>query len=225
MQLLVFATLKEAKAFCPFLKEAKQGEIIRVEEDFLVADILITGISVVNSVFFLTRVLAKKRYELVINIGIAGTFTRDKFNLGEIVICKREVWAELGVEKEGVVERNLLNFPLYQNNKVSIQNSLDLLVEDSLNLLTKKINYPLVNSLTVSTVTGSKTRANLLKEKFLVDIENMEGFGLAYTCFLFNTPFLEIRSISNVVGSRSRKEWDLVRAFEALRNLFEEMYH
>lgn len=223
MHLFVFATIKEAKAFFPFLNKAKQGEIISLQQKSLVADILITGISIVNSVFFLTKALAQRRYELVLNIGIAGSFFRDKFKLGDVVICKREVWAELGVEKEGIVERSLLKFPLYEN-KVNIQNSLDLAVEENLNLLTKKISYPRVNSLTVSTVTGSESRAKLLREKYGVDIENMEGFGLAYTCFLFKIPFLEIRSISNVVGSRNKEDWDLGKAFKALRNLFEEMF-
>ena len=45
----------------------------------------------------------------------------------------------------------------------------------------------------------------------------MEGFGLAYPVMRQGLPFLEVRTISNVVGSREAEDWNLKGAFKQLK--------
>jgi len=42
----------------------------------------------------------------------------------------------------------------------------------------------------------------------------MEGAAIAHTTLLFDTPFLEVRGISNMVEDRDISKWDIPRAVE-----------
>ena len=44
----------------------------------------------------------------------------------------------------------------------------------------------------------------------------MEGFALALACALAGTPFLELRTVSNRVGARPPRDWDLAGALAGL---------
>jgi futalosine hydrolase len=38
----------------------------------------------------------------------------------------------------------------------------------------------------------------------------MEGAALHYVCLMENVPFVQIRSISNYIGERNKKKWDMM---------------
>jgi len=220
--LLVFATLKEAESFFGTSLAAKQGEVFTFQQKHLTVEVLVTGITILNSALFLSKLLSKKTYDLILNLGIAGVFASSGYNLGETVLCKREVWPELGVEVKGKVKRSLLKFPLWAEE--NIEQEIFLEVDKGLKVLGKDLAYPQVSSLTVSTVTGSRERAGFLAQEYGVEIENMEGFALAYTALIYGIPFLEVRTLSNIVGSREKKDWDLKGAFRSLHQLYKEIF-
>ena len=62
-------------------------------------DILITGIGTAFTTFHLTNTLRDSKYQLVINIGIAGSLTKE-LNIGEVVSVVTDEFADLGIEKE-----------------------------------------------------------------------------------------------------------------------------
>jgi len=80
-------------------------------------------------------------------------------------------------------------------------------------------------SLTVSTVTGDFKKAQTLRRLFNVDLENMEGFSLAWVCIKEDIPFLQIRVISNLVGDIERNTWNLKGALEVLKEISRELIH
>jgi futalosine hydrolase len=49
--------------------------------------------------------------------------------------------------------------------------------------------------------------------------EDMEGFGVALACALYDTPLSILRGISNRVGERDRGKWHVPEALDALREL------
>ena len=49
-----------------------------------------------------------------------------------------------------------------------------------------------------------------------MQIESMEGGALHYVGILTNTPFLQIRAISNEVGQRDKSRWQLEKALNGL---------
>jgi len=212
-KLFVFATPKEAKAFWQTHIDFVQGQPVQVKDQTWS---LVTGISLLNAVF-LSAVLQKIKVDLVINLGIAGAFDLDQFNLGSIVICKQEIWPELGVWTEQGVENELLNFNLFRNKELCLTNQLTLEPQKILDQFGLKFNYPLVKSISVAGVSGTWQQRSLLAQRYKPDIENMEGFGLAYVCKLFKISFLEIRTISNLVGSRKQKDWDIPLALNQLQ--------
>ncbi len=44
----------------------------------------------------------------------------------------------------------------------------------------------------------------------------MEGFAAAYAAMQAGLPFLEVRTVSNMVGSRDSEDWDIKGALKAL---------
>jgi futalosine hydrolase len=62
--------------------------------------------------------------------------------------------------------------------------------------------------LTVSTVTGTHTRAAELTSRHPAAIaEGMEGYGVGIAAVLAAVAFAEVRTISNPVGPRDRANW------------------
>jgi futalosine hydrolase len=75
--------------------------------------------------------------------------------------------------------------------------------------------------LTVSTVTGSATRATELRTRHPRALaEAMEGFGVAEAAGAHGVPVLEIRAVSNPVGPRDRAAWRIGDALAALTEAF-----
>ena len=44
--------------------------------------------------------------------------------------------------------------------------------------------------------------------------ETMEGAALCHTCSVFSVPFVEIRGISNPVGTYDKSQWDIPGALD-----------
>jgi futalosine hydrolase len=75
-------------------------------------------------------------------------------------------------------------------------------------------------SITVNQITTTKKKTELYKKKYKGAIENMEGAAVHYVCLKENIPFVQIRSISNYVGDRNKKNWKIK---EAVANLNTEL--
>jgi futalosine hydrolase len=56
----------------------------------------------------------------------------------------------------------------------------------------------------------------MIREKFLPDIESMEGAAFHYVCLQQKNNFLQLRSISNRVGERDKSKWKLKESIENL---------
>ena len=168
-------------------------------------DILITGIGTALTIFKLMQQLENKKYDLILNIGIAGSFS-DKLKLGDIVIVEAEIFGDLGFEEENSFIP-IDNSELGQLQRNSFMNSFNLPVISDL---------PRVRSITVNTSTGKNASVNMRKSLFNADIENMEGAGVFLVCSEKNIPFLEIRAISNRIESRNTKHWNIPLAVDKL---------
>ncbi len=96
--LIVAATYHEVK---PFLQHFQQVEVQRVY-DFKTPDneisVLITGVGMIATTFEMSQFLLKnKKFDLVLNAGIAGAF-QPKIMIGDTVQIVEDCFSEMGAE-------------------------------------------------------------------------------------------------------------------------------
>jgi len=89
----------------------------------------------------------------------------------------------------------------------------------------KQYDLSCVRSIGINEITTRKERIELLKQKFKPDIESMEGTAFHYVCLKEKIPFLQIRAISNYVGERNKKKWNIEQAIENLNKKIIEVSH
>lgn len=174
------------------------------KERFSDFEILITGIGMLNTSINLTHRLSTGKYDLLINIGVAGSFNTE-LNIGEVVEVVEEKISELGFEDgERFFEFNELNLKNVFKNK----SKTDLLS---------------VSSITVNRVHGNKRSITEIINRLNPDIENMEGAAFFQVCNTFNVPCIQIRAISNKVERRNKDNWNLPLAIKNLNNKLVEI--
>ena len=175
-------------------------------------DVLLTGVGMPIALYHLQKKITENRYNLVIQVGLAGAFTT-KFELGETVFVKQDTFGDLGIEEKErftpIFETDLFNkneFPfengwLVNKNKILQQSTLEV-----------------VKAVTINKVTDKGSIKQQLIDSFNPDIETMEGAALHYVCLHQNIPFIQLRAISNYVGERDKTKWKIDLAISNLHN-------
>lgn len=208
--LVISATILEIKPFIQHCRISDKFDFIDLQLDFL-----ITGVGSLNTSYALMKHLQVKKPDIIIMAGIAGSLTTN-LQLGDVVVIKDEALADLAVqEKDGykdVFDLKLLASNQFPFSKKKLVNPFLVLME--------RILLPQVSSVTVNQISSSKKTAELYSKKYKAAIENMEGAALHLVCIRENIPFVQIRAISNMVGERNKKKWQLK---EAVQNLNTEL--
>ena len=133
------------------------------QERFVNCDLLITGVGMLNSAISLTKTLSNSNYDLIINMGVAGSFS-DDLEIGLVVEVIQDIVSELGYEDAD-------GFTLFSN----------------FNIKSRFTNQPRTRllkakSITVNTVHGNKKTIKAVRERLKPDIENMEGAAIFQVC-------------------------------------------
>lgn len=172
------------------------------------ADILISGPGAVPTVFALSR--AADAYDIIINGGIAGSFT-EQLPLGNVVLIDSDSFADYGVDDNGT-------FRHIDNILPPLQKALPL--RELVNPYTIKPNPKLfgVRGITVSTVSGSNERIAMIKRLWDAQVETMESAAVFYVCLKLGKPFFCLRAVSNYVEPRNRQNWKIDLAVQNLWN-------
>jgi futalosine hydrolase len=193
--LIVAATAKEVNLVYEHFN-IKQNDFAQHQK----FDLLITGVGMTATAFSLGKNL-RKDYQLVLNVGIAGSFDQN-IPLGSLVSIASDTFAELGAEdNDSFISIDELGFG--KSNYVS---SFDY---DAL---------PKVNSITVNKVHGNQQSILKLQSRLKVQTESMEGAAVFYACEQLNIPCLQIRAISNYVEPRAKENWQIGLAIKNLNN-------
>ena len=175
------------------------------EEEICSIDFLITGVGMINTCFELSKVLLQKKYEYVVNIGIAGSFERD-IEIGETVWVKRELFSEMGAE-DGDQFLSLIQLGLQTHDEFPFE--WGELKAKQLKELTTLASLKQVRAITVNKVHGNEESIMKTKMQFSPQIESMEGAAVFYVCLKTNTNCIQIRTISNYVERRNREAWNM----------------
>lgn len=183
------------------------------------ARVLVTGISPVNAALSLGLFLGRHPDTAgAVNLGVAGSFDLEALPLGAIALPVSETWPEVGLHEGDSVDPRGIGIALAEQHGRRVWNALELAPEAAAGALGLSLDpaWPRVGSLTVAGASATPQRATSLYARHAALLENMEGFALALACLRCGLPFLELRSVSNRVGARPPRDWDLDKALAAL---------
>lgn len=173
-------------------------------------EILITGVGMPSTIYHLTKKLLQEKYDLVIQAGIAGSFTK-KIKKGQVVLVKQDAFGDLGIEEKDEF-KPVFNMDFSDKNKFPFENGILINKYEFLKITQLK----LVNGVTINKISDRKKQAKILKKTFNADVESMEGAALHFVCLQLGIKFLQLRSISNYVGIRDKSKWKMKIAIENL---------
>ncbi|GAB4302425.1 MAG: hypothetical protein Kow0068_25130 [Marinilabiliales bacterium] len=183
------------------------NEIINIKFNNRNIDILITGIGIMQTSYYLTKAIINNNYAIAINMGIAGCKNANIKN-GEVVEVIKENFADFGIIKSNKFysideyfenEPYCLDIELVNNSPVS--------------------NLPKVTGRTVNTLDYDILN---LKSTEYFDIETMEGAAFFHVCIKENIKFASIRAISNRIGIHDKSKWN---TGEAINNMSKVIYN
>jgi futalosine hydrolase len=170
-------------------------------------DILLTGVGIAHTSFYLGKYLSTK-YDLVINIGICGSFTQT-LSIGDVVCIDEDCFADIGAEDdEKFLSIEELNLP----------GTYDVINE---NIFSDTLfdTFRSVKGATVNTAHGNKGSI----EKFMLyshaEIESMEGAAFLFACNQTKVSCRQIRAVSNYVEKRDRSKWNIPLAITNLNKV------
>ncbi|WP_448702033.1 futalosine hydrolase [Mucilaginibacter sp. AW1-3] len=161
--------------------------------------VLITGVGMVATAFALGRHLANNRYDLAINLGIAGSFDRT-IALGDVVEITEDRMAELGAQDdEQFIPIETLGFG-----------------ESCFNATNAITQLKQVKAITVNTVHGHQDSIAKISHRLQPQLESMEGAAFFYACKQAGVACAQIRAVSNYVEKRNRDAWKIGPAIKNL---------
>lgn len=176
------------------------------------AEVLIAGVGVPNTLYHLQKRLHHTSYNLVIQAGIAGSFSKDII-LGQAVFIKQDCFADLGWEEQEIYTP-IFESGLADKNEFPFNNGW--LINTSAFPGTAVLKT--VNGITVNKISDSSLQNRQFKKQFNADVETMEGAALHFVCLQENIPFIQLRTISNYVGERDKSKWKMTDAIENLNH-------
>ena len=212
--LIVAATEKEIS---PLLSELKyQYELGKNLKRFLHkstnVDVLITGVGMVPTAYWLGKTLAENQYNYAINLGIAGSFIPE-LPIGSLVDVREDILAELGAEDGSqFIPFNSLDLEKDEFLGDGFFTNLSPLDPPSVTTLQK------VRGITVNTVHGNEASIAKVYSRLKPMVETMEGAAFLYACSTADLQCLQIRAISNRVEKRNKASWNIPLALENLNS-------
>ena len=202
--LIVAATAKEITPFLDYYQENKHS---------LNADILISGIGLTATAYHLAKQINLKRPKLIIQAGLSGAFNKT-LPPGAVVAVKQDTIAD-----ESVVEleklKTIFDLKLVPQNQFPFKKGW--LINPHTTLI-KKTKLEAVKAVSVNQISVSKQSIDFYRKKFDPAIESMEGAALHYVCLMENVPFIQLRCVSNNIGERNKKKWNMSESISNLNN-------
>ncbi len=170
-----------------------------------------SGVGMLATAVSLTRLVIAYQPDLIIQVGIAGTFDQ-QLKLGKVICVDKEALADMGVE-ENNTWKDIFELNLEEKNDAPFKKG------KLPNPYLKKYNLlglSEVDAVTINEISTNRDRIQQIIKKYEPTIESMEGAALHYVCREIGVPFIQIRSISNYVGDRNKNNWKIKEAITQL---------
>ncbi|MGL4688411.1 MAG: 5'-methylthioadenosine/adenosylhomocysteine nucleosidase [Fusobacteriaceae bacterium] len=180
-----------------------------------------SGIGKVNSAVCTSLLLQKYNIEKVIFTGVAGAIGKE-LNIGDIVISSELIEHDFDCTAFGL-EPGII--PRMENSIFKADKRLiDLASASSSDIIgIDKVKIGKVVS--GDQFIASKDKIDWLRETFNAQCTEMEGASVAHVCYLFKTPFVIIRAISDKADGSAQMDFNefVILAAENSKNVLMEM--
>ena len=185
----------------------------------------ITGVGPINAGIALGRILALHREITgVLLLGLAGSFDPARAPLGTCTLVTEEIQPEYGLHGDNGTDAPGLGFAQWESDDARVLDRISLHTDLALLGLPRPADAIPGISLTVAGVSASAKRARMLAQRYHPLSENMEGFAAALACARQGIPCVELRVISNKVGSRAPEDRAFPLALAKLGALGQELF-
>jgi len=175
-------------------------------------EVLTTGVGMVATAAWCSRVLATQDYDMALNLGVCGSFDA-AITTGTVVHVITEQLPEMGAQDDesfvSLQELKLLGadeFPFQAGRLMNAGPPRN----DAL------LRLPGVHGITVNTVHGNEQSIASVRRRCQPQVESMEGAAFMYACLIHQIPFAEVRAVSNAVETRNRAAWRMREAISSL---------
>jgi futalosine hydrolase len=178
---------------------------------------LITGVGAVAMATKCMHTILKQEVDLMINAGIAGSFT-EKFKIGDTCLVVKDRFGDLGTSHADGSFSDVFDMGLESPDAFPFQQGwLTPEIPETIS-----IKWPKASAVTVNKVTGHATAIQEMASKYQVDLESMEGAGFFMAGMLAGIEVLQLRTVSNYVTPRDTSTWNIPLAIQNLnQNLIE----
>lgn len=173
-------------------------------------EVLAIGVGPVEAACAVTQALARNTYRLVISAGLGGAID-GAAAIGDGVAVNDET-IELGLEDGRPIV-------LPDGNRVVDKAYSD---RDLIAALVKR-GYRALHGITVSRVTSTEDTASRLA-RLGAQVESMEGFAVLRAAQRAGVSAIELRGISNRVGSRDRSRWSFDAGARGLESVLGALF-
>ena len=231
--LVCAATFEELQTFGIFGQGNAPSEVVeagrlwRLREGYAA----ITGVGIPITLLRLIPWLESLKPEWVFNIGIAGAYPDNGWNIGDIALGTSELFADLGMELPGeknaekTSEEDLgKNFQPLGSTPFAdplCREPMPLQIPEGLQESDGPLRIRLGKGATVNSCTGSAATGQSRRRIFGVDFETMEGAAVALASSVRGIPLCEVRSISNFASERDMRPENIQKALQSLRFFWE----
>ncbi len=172
---------------------------------------LITGVGPVEASCAVAAALAQRRYDLVVNAGIAGVFD-GAASIGDGVVVAEDTM-ELALESGA---------PLALPVGIRL---VDTARSDAALVERLKANgFAALRAVTVARVTASETTARRLARECGAQVESMEGFAVLRAAERAGVRAVELRGISNRCGNRETSGWSFAAGVAGLHRVLDALF-
>ena len=212
--LIVAATAAEIAPLLAALEQAPGGDtrLTTCRYGAHHVDVLTTGVGMVATAAWSSRLLAERDYDLALNLGVCGSFD-PAIPLGAVVHVTSEELPEMGAEADGRL-LTLRDLKLLGDDEFPFRDGRLVNTEPPQIGPLKSLRR--VRGITINTVHGSESSIAAVRQRCDPQVETMEGAAFMYACLIRQVRFAEVRAVSNIVDKRNRAAWKIGEAIDNL---------
>lgn len=179
------------------------------------------GMGKANAAHAATLLATRFSPDALLIFGVGGAYPSSGARVGDIALAREEIAGDEGVlTAQGFQDTKFIGIPLLKMSSAVIFTTFPASAP-RLEKARRALSLPAAGGVhvgsfvTLSTCTGTSSRARELEARYKGLCENMEGAAAAQVAELHGIPWLEVRGISNIVEDRDLAQWDLPQAANA----------